>query len=288
MSARSSPPIAPSKKQTKGIKVSKPQRHVKKSGKTKKNPTSDASTPWRTCWSPSLSHIDLEVIRQPVSRDEMRKARDSLKLAKWPKRPRRQYSVSDLEAVEKVQVGALTYRDASSLHKVPVTTIHDRVNGKHTKAVGRPYGLSQETEIELASLIRTYCAKGNVLERSFFCEIARNHVARIHPDINFQAHSDWLFEFLKRHDLKEFDDGASKSLGVHRIISCSESIANSFCRELLKAYSKYLQSLAQALNTTVPELQEDYIRKGIFAIDGRQYQMVLLCDMSQFARNTPV
>ena len=170
-------------------------------------------------------------------------------------------------AIEDCRLKKKSFKEASRFYQVPYSTLRDKVHGNHSKATGRPYLVPECIEDDLALLVRNYCAKGNVLEQTFFCQIAREHVQRMEPGLTFQAHSDWLKDFLKRYNLKCFDDGSSKSLGVHRILSCEPSRVEGFITVLKTAYQNYLRDLAKAMNTQVPDLTEEEIRRGIYAID---------------------
>ena len=308
MSARSSlKSHPPPRKLSKALPPSKPRSLDRKSGEIKKRRTrhhpganeaillTQASK--AALLPPATSSSATSQPRQKVSRDEKRRMRDSEKLAKRPKRPRYRYHNDDLNnAVAEVQSGKLSLRKAATLYKVPTTTLHHRLHGQHNLPVGRPYTLPEDTEEELASLIRSYCSKGNVLEQTFFCSIARDYVSRVHPGTSFQAHHQWLSEFLARHHLKIFEDGVSKSLGVHRMIACSAGLIESFIEKLRTGYDNYLRDLALALNTTVPELQEEDIRSGIFAIDETaisnctplKYEPKKLVDADVFCMNSLV
>ena len=94
-------------------------------------------------------------------------------------------------AVEAITTGRLSYREAELEYGVPRTTLSHRVHGLHSGPIGQPYKLPEAIEQELAVLIHSYCRKGNVLETSFFCELARKHVARVRYGIKFEAHRDW-------------------------------------------------------------------------------------------------
>ena len=211
----------------------KRSRRLMKLNEAQTLPSSEVPT-----FEPPRSSRDIASTSQPKpSRDEQRRIKDAEKAAKRPKRPRHRYSTDDIEAaVEAIKSGSLSFRQAERQFGIPKTTLNWRVRNKHSGPIGPPYALSEVLEQELGNLIRLYCRKGNVLDSAFFCKLAKEHVQRTDPNANFLAHKDWLKGFLQRNDLKEFKDGVSKALGVHRIISCSDSIANSFCKELRTAY----------------------------------------------------
>jgi len=234
-----------------------------------------------------------------LSRDEKRLIRDQDKISKRPKRPRYRYSQDDLHAaVEAYQSKRMTLNQASSVYGVPRTTLHDKANNLHPKANGRPFLLPEVVENDLAALIRTFCGKGNVLEESYFVEIAQRYVSghQACAEISFQAHRDWLTQFLQRHDLKRFEDGTSKTLGVHRIISTSPELVDSFIGKYRSAYQNYIRDLAIALNTQPVDLTENQIRQGIFAIDETsisngtplKYEPKKLVDSNVFCLNSLV
>jgi hypothetical protein len=262
-SVPSSRPSKPPVKPRRPSLVLKPQKHKGKANRSKKSRTRRSRAKRNSLELVSSSSISL-------TREQKRMVRDQDKISKRPKRPRYRYTQEDLgNAVLSFQSKQMTLSQASAFYHVPRMTIHDRAKEKHPGAVGRPFLLPENVEQDLADLIRSYCGKGNVLEESYFLKIAKTYVEK-HEDcagVTFNAHRDWLTSFLQRNDLKRFEDGSSKSLGIHRMISTSPDLVGKFISKYHQAYNDYIHKLAEALQTQPVDLSEEDIKDGIFAID---------------------
>lgn len=259
----SSRPNKSSKKPRRPPLVLNRQKHKGKVKRTKKSHTRRSRA--------NQSSLELvSAVSTSLTREQKRMVRDQDKIAKRPKRPRYRYTPEDLDnAVVAFQSKQMTLSQASESYHVPRMTIYDKAKEKHPHAVGRPFLLPENVEQDLADLIRSYCGKGNVLEESYFLKIAKSYVEQ-HEDcagVTFNAHRDWLTSFLQRNDLKRFEDGTSKSLGVHRMISTSPDLVGQFISKYRQAYNDYIQKLAEALQTQPVDLSEEDIKAGIFAID---------------------
>ena len=110
-------------------------------------------------------------------------------------------------AIQSVQSGRLSLRKASRNFKIPYGTLHNKVNGNHSKKVGGHIRLSEEYEnkivatittmsnwkipitgLEIRKLVKSYLDKQGIVDSTF-----RNNLPG----------PDWLNSFMKRHNLTQ-------------------------------------------------------------------------------------
>ena len=72
---------------------------------------------------------------------------------------------------------------------------------------------------------------------------------------------------MQRNDLKEFDNGKSKPLGIHRRIACNPQYVKEFIDKFLRCYDEYKNHLAEVLQIPPIDLSDEQISAGIFALD---------------------
>lgn len=109
--------------------------------------------------------------------------------SKGSKVKRCQYSAEDMEAaVEDVKSGKRNTIEASKEHKVPISTLRDRLNGIHTGQYGRTTTLSADEESEIVRWIEDCAKLGQPLSKEQVIQAAieishlSSHVGRSFED----------------------------------------------------------------------------------------------------------
>lgn len=216
--------------------------------------------------------------KSPSSSDLGRDARRSLKEKETKiqrsKRICLAYDPSQMDAaVEAIRKKKMSVRAAAEHFNVPAATAARKAKGKNPGAIGTPFVLSETVERDLADMIRSYCSSGNVMEKDFFKEIVLKYAAQIPSSSSnprkkpFKCSESWIKGFLERNDLKEYNNGKAKPLGIHRRIACNPTYVKEFIEKFTLCFAEYKNHLSEVLQTPLIDLTDEQISSGIFAID---------------------
>lgn len=117
------------------------------------------------------------------------------------------YKLGDvLNAVSDVSSGLKTYRQASLDHKVPLTVIFNRINGRKTNinhiGSGRQCELTPEVEDELERCLIARAEMGYPCSRKELKEIVQEYIQHNQLETRFnngRPGDVWYYGFMKRH-----------------------------------------------------------------------------------------
>lgn len=204
-----------------------------------------------------------------LSRDEARAEQDDLTRRSGSKRPRFRYLPEHLAAaLEELGECHLPLLAVARKWGIPQSTLHNKANQKHTNLIGRPYMMNQESEEQLARMVVRFCSKGCPITFPELTTIVLAY-AEHHPTAipNFKASPEWMAGFIERSKLKQWEEGKTKILGIHRRIAARECVIEAFIKQLFEIYRLYLSALSEYLGKGIPDLLVHEISDGIFGID---------------------
>lgn len=141
------------------------------------------------------------------------------------------YTELDLQtALSEIKNCEITVNEAAIKFSIPVRTLRDRINDKHSAQHGVSTALKEEDEKLLAEYIVTLATLGSPLTRQQILRIA-GEIAALDPDTtkhfkNNIPSSRWFLGFTKRHP--EIAKRAPEALGKASAIHTAEDFRNFF------------------------------------------------------------
>ena len=209
-----------------------------------------------------------------LGRDARRSLKDKETKIQRSKRTRLAYDPAQMDAaVEAIRKNKMSVRAAAEHFNVPAASAGRKAKGKNLGAIGTPFVLTETVERELADMIRSYCSSGNVMEKDFFKEIVLKYAAQLPSSSSAprkkpcKCSEPWIKCFLERNDLKEYNNGKAKPLGIHRRIACNPNYLKEFIEKFTNCFAEYKNHLSEALHVPSIDLTDEQISSGIFAID---------------------
>ena len=76
-------------------------------------------------------------------------------------------------AVSAVKNGEMSIRKAAEHFVIPVTTLHNKINGKHPKKQGRPTTFSKEEESDICDILLSCMKIGVPLNKRMLMRVVR-------------------------------------------------------------------------------------------------------------------
>lgn len=155
------------------------------------------------------------------------------------KKPARYTEGQKKLAVEHVQNGA-SYREASEMFNVPITTIHDCLRDKYPGSVGHPTVLSQQEELVIVMAFLYFAENGWPCDRRDLRNIVSEYCELNHRGVpwNDTPGQGFLSNFEKRW-ANVISKRKPELLTVARVRSMNEETLSMFFSKLTSLYQKF-------------------------------------------------